>query len=172
MASLLAGIVGTIYDFETPISREIQKIKKDEKEVYKERVLYNPHNYFTYLKKLNCHACLLSPEGDEKIIAYLDLVVIPGGYDVHPSLYGQEAQPETQYEKGGIRDRFEKRLIELALEWRKPIFAVCRGFQMVNVVLGGTLHQNLPRWSTLISHRPIEGPEVLAHSVQTTGWLA
>lgn len=169
---MLAGIVGTIYEFETPISLEVQALNKGVKGGYKEQVLYNPLNLISYLERLNIHACLISPGGNEQIIRYLDLVVIPGGYDVHPALYGQEPIAETIYEKEGTRDRFEMRLIQLALEMKKPILAICRGFQMVNVALGGTLHQHLPYWSDLVIHRPVDGPHVLSHSVSTTGWLA
>lgn len=97
--------------------------------------------------------------------------MIPGGPDVNPSLYGQAAHAETYFEKDGIRDQFEKKIIERAIEVGKPIFAICRGLQMVNIVLGGTLHQHLPEWSNEVSHRSPEGPAAYIHKVKTDGWL-
>lgn len=69
-------------------------------------------------------------------------LVLPGGGDIDPSLYGQEPHPRTQ-NVSKRRDRFETNLLKQALERDLPIFAVCRGMQLLNVHLGGTLDQHL-----------------------------
>ena len=72
----------------------------------------------------------------------LDGVMLPGGEDIDPSLYGEERHPQlgsTDRE----RDRTEMLLARWALEAGMPILGVCRGVQVLNVVCGGTLYQDL-----------------------------
>lgn len=136
-----------------------------------ERIVYSAENVITYFQDAGCYACIISPKEDYSIVDRFDFIVIPGGPDVNPKLYGQPVHPETHFEKDGIRDQFEKKIIERAMEVGKPIFAICRGLQLVNVVLGGTLHQHLPEWSSEVSHRSPEGPAAYIHKVKTDGWL-
>jgi putative glutamine amidotransferase len=70
-------------------------------------------------------------------------LLLAGGTDVNPELYGQEKAPETQ-DPDTERDAREQRLIVEALENDLPVLAICRGLQMLNVALGGTLIQHLP----------------------------
>jgi len=169
---LLVGIIGTIYDLKTPFMQEMvnvvtQNIGSDSKE----RVLYNAENFIAYFQEMGCHACLISPNEDPAILRKIDILVIPGGPDVNPALYGQEPHRTTEYQKEGPRDFFEQQMIKDAIEMEKPIFALCRGLQILNVALGGTLHQHLPEWSDEVSHRSAEGPAEYTHSVTLTGWL-
>ncbi len=72
----------------------------------------------------------------------LDGVLIPGGVDMDPRQYGEELQSYT----GNLdpaRDRVELQLTRWALEDGKPVFGLCRGLQIINVALGGTLYQDL-----------------------------
>lgn len=147
----------------------MQKVKNTNFQT--ERVLYNAENFLSYFEQTGCHSCLISPNGDERIIDHLDIVVIPGGPDIDPALYGQVAHKHTHVEKEGKRDFFERNIIKLALEKGKPIFAVCRGLQMINAVLGGTLHQHLPDIVNKVPHRSSKGPLAHAHTVKTSGWL-
>ena len=78
-----------------------------------------------------------------EIISHLDGLVLSGGEDVHPSRYGQ--QPEATAGAHDLaRDEFELDLALEALNQRVPILAICRGCQLINVALGGTLVQDLP----------------------------
>jgi putative glutamine amidotransferase len=89
---------------------------------------------------------LLVPPSDEGVDETLDAVaglILSGGSDLDPGLYGQDAHPETT----GIvkeRDRAELALLEGALARDMPVLAVCRGSQVLNVALGGDLVQHLP----------------------------
>ena len=72
-----------------------------------------------------------------------DGILFTGGHDVSPSLYGENKLPEC----GACskeRDKMEAMLLERAIELDKPVLGICRGIQLINAVLGGTLYQDLP----------------------------
>jgi putative glutamine amidotransferase len=79
----------------------------------------------------------------EHLVSRLDGLVIPGGWDVDPSRYGQAPHPETDAPRPE-RDEWEHALILEAIRQDVPLLCICRGEQMLNVALGGTLHQHLP----------------------------
>jgi len=75
-------------------------------------------------------------------IEMVDAVIMSGGHDVNPLLYGEEPSQKL----GGIlpkRDTFDATVIKIAIELQKPILGICRGHQIINVVNGGTLYQDL-----------------------------
>ncbi len=91
-------------------------------------------------------------------------LVIPGGGDVDPELYGRPRHPRT-HNVSQRRDRFELTLVAAALERDMPVFAICHGMQLLNVHLGGTLDQHLLDDPAKLDHyrdRPLGEP---AHSV-------
>lgn len=96
-----------------------------------------------------------SSQSIKETISRLDGVVLHGGVDIEPSLYDQEAHPEaTNFDKS--LDDFEMNFLSVALREEKPVLAICRGMQVLNVFLGGSLYQHLPEqfpagidhWST------------------------
>ncbi|MDQ3183298.1 MAG: gamma-glutamyl-gamma-aminobutyrate hydrolase family protein [Actinomycetota bacterium] len=101
---------------------------------------------------------VLPPAGDERaaeaVIQSLDGLLLSGGSDLDPHYYGEEPMPEL-----GVtlpeRDAFEMALVGLALRRGIPVFGICRGMQVLNVALGGTLYQDLPsQWERdLLKHR-------------------
>jgi anthranilate synthase component 2/putative glutamine amidotransferase len=99
---------------------------------------------------------LLPPVGtDPSVVEILDGLVVAGGCDVDPGSYNASPHPETVDTRPG-RDEHEAILIRAALERDLPLLAVCRGLQMLNVTLGGTLHQHLPEVVANDEHRPSE----------------
>ena len=79
----------------------------------------------------------------EEALEGLDALLLAGGADIDPRFYGAEPHPKL----GGVvpeRDTFEIALARAALERDLPLLGVCRGMQVLNVALGGTLHQHLP----------------------------
>ncbi|KXT78136.1 gamma-glutamyl-gamma-aminobutyrate hydrolase family protein [Streptococcus sp. DD13] len=82
------------------------------------------------------------PELAADYIASIDKLILSGGQDVYPKWYGEEdhGDPKHYFLE---RDYFEVALIVEALKQGKPIFAVCRGMQLLNVALGGSLHQDV-----------------------------
>ncbi|MBI4417820.1 MAG: gamma-glutamyl-gamma-aminobutyrate hydrolase family protein [Ignavibacteriales bacterium] len=73
-----------------------------------------------------------------------DGLILTGGGDVHPALYGKEDQIELTEEVNEMRDAFEFEILEQALELDLPILGICRGMQIMTVFLGGTLIVDLP----------------------------
>jgi putative glutamine amidotransferase len=89
---------------------------------------------------------LIVPPSEDAIEETLDVLhglILSGGGDLDPGLYGAEPHPETDA-PDPRRDRAELRLLEAALERDLPVLAVCRGSQLLNVALGGDLVQHLP----------------------------
>jgi putative glutamine amidotransferase len=78
----------------------------------------------------------------DDVLHLLDGIVFVGGDDVAPELYGAERHPSTG-PRNERRDAVELSLMRRALERDLPVLAICRGFQVLNVARGGTLHQHL-----------------------------
>ena len=92
------------------------------------------------------------------MVGRLDGLVMTGGADPDPDLYGEDPHPELgEVERG--RDDWELALIRAALDRRLPMLCVCRGAQLLNIALGGTLVQHLDeadghtQWTTLRTDR-------------------
>ncbi|MBM2812964.1 MAG: putative glutamine amidotransferase [Chloroflexi bacterium] len=113
-------------------------------------------------------AALLSmPQGEEALRSLFDTLhglLLPGGADLDPSLYGQ-----TPHEKTGSPDKaidaLEIKLAQWALDERKPVLGICRGQQCLNVAAGGTLFQDIPSQVTdPLAHR-VEPRDAMAHEM-------
>ena len=78
-----------------------------------------------------------------RVVNSLDGLIVAGGKDVDPARYGQDAHPATDTPRLD-RDAWEDALLKAAIDTELPFLAICRGLQMLNVALGGTLHQHLP----------------------------
>lgn len=100
-------------------------------------------------------ALLPATEGIEgPLLEGFDALVLSGGGDLSPGMYGQTPD-EAVYGLSPIRDRFESALVQEAQERRMPILAICRGLQLINVLRGGSLIQDLAgHWQTGLSHEP------------------
>jgi putative glutamine amidotransferase len=86
---------------------------------------------------------LVGAEEVERRLGFADAVLLPGGGDVSPALYGEEVDSETVYDVDDEQDAFDLAVAQWALERGVPLLAVCRGWQLVNVALGGDLEQHM-----------------------------
>ncbi|WP_104192297.1 gamma-glutamyl-gamma-aminobutyrate hydrolase family protein [Cryobacterium sp. Y82] len=107
-----------------------------------------PRVYFDAITKAGGIAVLLPPQPvtaaiADRVLDGLDALVITGGKDVDPARYGQAAHPQTD-EPRPDRDAWEEVLLHQAIARALPFLGICRGAQMLNVALGGSLHQHLP----------------------------
>lgn len=107
-----------------------------------------PKAYFEAVNNAGGIAVLLPPQPVDAAIAArvldsLDGLIVTGGKDVDPARYGHEAHPTTD-EPRRDRDAWEDALLTAAIDRGLPFLGICRGLQVLNVALGGTLHQHLP----------------------------
>ncbi|GAA4825483.1 gamma-glutamyl-gamma-aminobutyrate hydrolase family protein [Streptomyces ziwulingensis] len=104
-----------------------------------------PAGYPRLVQRAGGLAVMLPPDAPEHAaatVARLDGLVIAGGPDVEPVRYGAAPDPRTG-PPARARDTWELALVEAALAARVPLLGICRGMQLLNVALGGTLHQHL-----------------------------
>ncbi|MFF0475670.1 gamma-glutamyl-gamma-aminobutyrate hydrolase family protein [Streptomyces sp. NPDC004284] len=104
-----------------------------------------PAQYPRLVRESGGLAVMLPPDGPEAaaaVVARLDGLVIAGGADVEPGRYGAEPDPRTG-PPARERDAWELALIDAALASGTPLLGICRGMQLLNVALGGTLIQHM-----------------------------
>lgn len=87
--------------------------------------------------------CGLETDALRAVYERVDAILLPGGADVDPVAYGAQAHPKTG-QVDPVRDKAEIQITRWAAEEERPLFAICRGHQVVNVALGGTLIQDIP----------------------------
>jgi putative glutamine amidotransferase len=111
------------------------------------RASFLPAVYFEGVTLAGGVAVLLPPQPvvadiANRVLDGLDALVITGGKDIDPARYGQQPHPCTD-QPGPDRDAWEFALLDAALNRKLPVLGICRGAQVLNVALGGTLHQHL-----------------------------
>lgn len=130
----------------------------------------DPFPYVQAVKASGAEASVMVPNGSpQSLPAQTRGIVFCGGAAVHPSRFGQELDPNIKKAVDEDRDAMEWSLLGEALERNLPIMGICRGFQMINVYLGGTLTQNLAAEGWHENHRPDAARNHLAHTVTARG---
>ncbi len=117
-----------------------------------------PLMYVESVERAGGRALVVPPSTDavEETLDALDGLVLSGGIDVDPAAYGAQAHSTTD-EPQAHRDAGELALLRAALERDMPVLAICRGFQLLNVVRGGDLVQHLPETVGHEGHKEIPG---------------
>ena len=117
-----------------------------EKTETEDRIFLN-HAYLNAIRHFGGMPLVIPAEAGEAEQAFLlrqcDGLLLTGGDDIDPKLYGEEILNDTVY-PAPERDLGEPRLLAMALQCDMPILGLCRGLQILNVYLGGTLYQDLP----------------------------
>ncbi len=116
--------------------------------VWDVRASFLPAVYLDAVTKSGGIAVLLPPqpvtaEVTARVLDGIDGLIVTGGRDVDPARYGQQAHPETDT-PSPERDAWEDALLRGAIDRELPFLGICRGAQVLNVALGGTLVQHLP----------------------------
>jgi putative glutamine amidotransferase len=130
--------------------------------VWKEyEVTLAPRKYVAQVQRAGGLGIVLPPdeaavEDPDLLLDRVDGLMLAGGADLDPASYGAEARPETTG-TWPERDRFELALARRALARDMPVLGVCRGMQLLNVALGGTLDQHLPDSLGNEVHRTVAG---------------
>lgn len=133
-------------------------------------------NYLDALRAAGGTPIVLTFDLEEQEVARLvglcDGLLFTGGQDVHPSVYGEEDRTGRLI-PCSKRDRLEVQVLQTALAAHKPIFGICRGIQLINAALGGTLYQDLPtEHPSPILHRQGKPYDAPSHTVSLSGPLA
>jgi putative glutamine amidotransferase len=117
-----------------------------------------PLNYIQAVQRAGGLVLLVPPdpqltERPDELLDQLDGLMLAGGADIDPAIYGAQPHPETV---GTMpeRDAFEVALTRRAMQRGLPLLGICRGMQLMNVAAGGTLNQHLP---DEIGHRRVLG---------------
>ena len=114
------------------------------------------------------HELVIDDDAPDAVVTRHAGLMLLGGGDVDPALYG-----ETPHEKTEIvpapRDAYEIALVKAAIARDLPIFAICRGIQLLNVALGGSLVQDIPTQVLQhLDHHPGGAPSMIGHYVEVT----
>ena len=116
--------------------------------IYDTEMAMLPAQYVAGVEHAGGLALLLPPQAitaddARTLLDGLDALIVTGGADINPERYGQALGEHTQASEN-LRDEYEDTLLSVALAQKMPVLGICRGAQMLNVHLGGTLHQHLP----------------------------
>ncbi len=114
-----------------------------------------PESYVTSVTAAGAIPVLLPPvPGIDEVIGRLDGLVLSGGGDLDPARYGAERDPRCG-PSSADRDAAELALLAACVDAGLPLLGICRGLQVLNVALGGTLHQHLPDLVGHDGHAPV-----------------
>jgi putative glutamine amidotransferase len=118
-------------------------------------------SYVDAVQRAGGLAVLLPPDSQlvqepAQALELIDGLLLAGGADIDPASYGQPAHAETQ-DSVPERDAFEIALTRAAIDLDLPVLGICRGMQLINVALGGTLTQHLPEHLGHQQHRRVVG---------------
>jgi putative glutamine amidotransferase len=107
----------------------------------------NALRYLSLLSRAGLVPVLVTPGTSSGLVARLDGLVVPGGPDIAPARYGQEPGPQTEPPADDL-DALEIEFVTAARARNLPMLGICRGQQLINVALGGSLHQHVdhPQW--------------------------
>jgi putative glutamine amidotransferase len=128
------------------------------------------HDYEESIRRAGGEVRLLDRDVDKPadVIASVDGLLLPGGGDVLPSIYGQPAHKTFSAAEPG-RDDYELELARRAWDADLPVLAICRGIQILNVARGGSLVQDIAEQvGTTVNHVLREPPHAIAHDVWIT----
>jgi putative glutamine amidotransferase len=129
------------------------------------------HDYEEAVRRAGGTPRLLDPSKESAADALRDVdgLLLAGGGDVEPSIYGAAAHPTFAAAEHG-RDEFEIDLVRRALDADLPVLAICRGIQVLNVARGGTLVQDIPdEVGRSVEHYVSEPRAAIAHEVWVSG---
>lgn len=108
----------------------------------------------------------ISSRSWKRLAAGLDGLLLTGGGDIDPALFGEAPHPKL-YDVAPIRDTFEANAARWALEHRIPLLCICRGIQVLNVALGGSLYQDVgTEPGTPLTHSQKEPRDQPTHKVK------
>jgi putative glutamine amidotransferase len=124
-------------------------------------------DYLESLRRVGAEPRVFDPvrERPEQVVGEVAGLLLTGGVDIDPARYGEERHAAVVSIEAD-RDEFEFGLLRAARERQMPIFGICRGLQVMNVALGGSLYQDIPaQLSGNLQHTVPTPPCCIAHEV-------
>lgn len=127
------------------------------------------HDYEESIRRAGGEVRVLDYAADRPadVVRSADAILLAGGGDVLPSLYGEEAHATFDAAEPG-RDAYEIELARRAAEADLPLLAICRGIQVLNVARGGSLIQHIPEEAGDVNHVLRDPPFAIAHDIWVT----
>lgn len=137
-----------VWGMQRPVIGLCTALERARWSVWDQEAVLLPRNYVEEVARAGGLPVLLPPDAQsvdepDETIGLLDGLLLAGGADIDPASYGQTPHAETQ-DSVPERDAFEIALTRAAIERELPVLGICRGMQLINVALGGTLDQHLP----------------------------
>lgn len=131
---------------------------------------YVTNDYVNVVQKNNATAIILPVVGDEEsIVQHLDLcdgIILTGGQDIHPMFYNEEMDKNIANVNKEV-DEYQIKITKLALEKDIPILGICRGIQLLNVVCGGSLYQDINNYNkNVLKHSQDAKRYEVAHKIK------
>ncbi|MBK25357.1 MAG: peptidase C26 [Halobacteriovorax sp.] len=133
---------------------------------------YMENDMVRYLARPGVMPYLLPDLKDDLLLQYLeeaDGFIIQGGSDLCPETYGDDYIDKERWPGDPYRDQYELKVIDYAFKNKKPIYGICRGFQVLNAYFGGSLHQDInTEIKTKQVHRDPDKYDHINHEVDVT----
>ena len=130
---------------------------------------YFENDMLKYLTRKSVMPILIPDLQGELLEQYLnemDGFVFQGGVDLAPESYGDQPIENGKWPGDKYRDNYELKILDYAVKHKKPVFGVCRGFQLINVYYGGKLYQDLSlETETNFEHRDADLYDQIHHQV-------
>lgn len=125
-----------------------------------------------YLSRIGVMPVLIPDVPEQEFNQYLEMMdgfVFQGGVDIAPQSYQEEPIEKGRWPGDANRDRYELKIMDYAFKNKKPVLAICRGFQLANVYFGGTLYQDITtETKSLVLHRDAAIYDRVHHQVICT----